>query len=115
MGDLSPHFSRSEFRCKCGCQPTPVDPHLVEHLEQLRAKIGRPIVIVSGYRCQSHNARVGGAKNSQHLVGRAADIRPGLRVGLDTARNVGFTGVGLRNGVVTHVDVRNPPRAVWHY
>lgn len=115
MGDLSPHFSRREFACKCGCPVTIVDPHLVEHLEELRRVLARPIDIVSGYRCASHNRRVKGARRSQHLVGRAADIQRSLKVSLDTARTVGFTGVGLSRGTVTHVDVRSPPGAVWRY
>ena len=43
-------------------------------LDPLRAKIGRPIIITSGYRCQQVNELVGGSKTSQHLSGKAADI-----------------------------------------
>lgn len=42
-------------------------------LEPLRAQFG-PIVISSGYRCPQVNRLVGGVKNSQHLLGEAADI-----------------------------------------
>lgn len=44
-------------------------------LQPLRDKIGKPIIINSGYRCPAVNARVGGADKSAHLYGRAADIR----------------------------------------
>jgi hypothetical protein len=37
MGDLSAHFSRSEFACKCGCGFDDVKPDLIEALEALRA------------------------------------------------------------------------------
>jgi uncharacterized protein YcbK (DUF882 family) len=48
-------------------------------LEQIRAKIGGPIVITSGYRAPAVNAAVGGSPNSDHMQGRAADChRPGL-------------------------------------
>lgn len=43
-------------------------------LDPLRAMIGRPIVITSGYRSQQVNELVGGSKTSQHLLGQAADI-----------------------------------------
>lgn len=43
-------------------------------LDPLRAKIGRPIIITSGYRSQRVNELVGGSKTSQHLSGKAADI-----------------------------------------
>ena len=72
---LSPHFRVQEFRCKDGSDPVFVDTALVELLEQLRAHFGKAVTITSGYRTAAHNAAVGGAKSSQHLLGRAADIR----------------------------------------
>lgn len=44
-------------------------------LDPLRKKWGKPIVVSSGYRSPRLNAVVGGAKNSQHKYGQAADIR----------------------------------------
>ena len=35
-----------------------------------------PIIVNSGFRCEAVNRQVGGVRNSQHLVGQAADIRP---------------------------------------
>jgi zinc D-Ala-D-Ala carboxypeptidase len=46
----------------------------VEVLEPLRKEIGLPITISSGYRCFKLNKAVGGAVNSQHLIGQAVDI-----------------------------------------
>lgn len=43
-------------------------------LQPLRDAWGQPIVVSSGYRCEELNKAVGGAKNSQHLLGEAADI-----------------------------------------
>lgn len=43
-------------------------------LDPLRARIGRPIIITSGYRSQRVNELVGGSKTSQHLTGKAADF-----------------------------------------
>lgn len=44
-------------------------------LEPLRAHWGKPIIVTSGYRAPSVNKAVGGAKNSDHMFGAAADIR----------------------------------------
>ncbi|WP_186650144.1 D-Ala-D-Ala carboxypeptidase family metallohydrolase [Fluviispira vulneris] len=43
-------------------------------LEPIRLKLGKPIQILSGYRCESLNKLVGGVNNSQHKSGHAADI-----------------------------------------
>tara|TARA_R110002153_G_C13182487_1_gene485221 strand:- start:465 stop:821 length:357 start_codon:yes stop_codon:yes gene_type:complete len=75
MGDLSRNFSRSEFACKCGCGFATADSELVQVLEVIRAKFGRPITITSAARCEAHNKAVGGAKSSKHREGIACDIQ----------------------------------------
>jgi len=107
MGDLSAHFSRSEFDCHDGGKANP-SMKLVGCLENLRTIIGnRPITIVSGYRTASWNRRVGGAAHSRHLTNEAADIPSSLHVSVDQARRAGFTGIGYnRHRDVVHVDVR---------
>lgn len=71
---VAPHFKLREFQCPC-CGLVRVQPELIERLERLRALWGAPLVISSGWRCLSRNARVGGAPpRSLHLSGRAADI-----------------------------------------
>lgn len=47
----------------------------VEVLQPIRDAWGKPIVVTSGYRCPKLNACVGGVKNSQHVLGQAADIK----------------------------------------
>lgn len=50
--------------------------HLCENvLQPLRNHLGKPVVINSGFRSQAVNMAVGGAKNSQHTKGEAADIK----------------------------------------
>ncbi len=80
---LSNNFSASEFRCRCGkckfsggaIKPTDIDLGLVILLESLRADLlNAPITINSGRRCVDHNVSVGGAPESRHLEGDAADI-----------------------------------------
>lgn len=104
MGDLSPHFSAREFRCK-HCGVAKVDRVLIQRLERLRAIVGRPLYVVSGYRCPVHNRNVRGASRSQHLYGRAADLRAGYAT-VEEAQRAGFTGIGFSNGWAVHVDVR---------
>jgi uncharacterized protein YcbK (DUF882 family) len=76
---LTENFSRAEFDCNDG---TPVPQQfitnvkkLAEQLQILRDHIKEPVMITgSGYRTPSHNTKVGGAKNSQHLTASGADI-----------------------------------------
>lgn len=45
-------------------------------LDSVREEYGYPIKVNSGFRSAEVNAKVGGAKNSAHLEGLAADIVP---------------------------------------
>jgi zinc D-Ala-D-Ala carboxypeptidase len=114
VGDLSAHFDSREFvDRRTGDRPIPSSA-LVALLERIRAHAGAPVAVVSGYRCLKTNAAVGGAPNSRHTYGDAADIRPGL-VRPDDAVRLGATGVGERGGWAVHVDVRPGPLARWTY
>ena len=71
---LSEHFSESEFACH-HCGEVKANPRLIELLEELRYNTGGlPLEINSGYRCPYWNEHEGGASNSQHLYGNAADV-----------------------------------------
>jgi uncharacterized protein YcbK (DUF882 family) len=72
---LAPGFKVREFRCRDGSDVVMIDQTLVVLLQAIREHFGKPITITSGYRTAAHNAAVGGAKSSQHLLGRAADIQ----------------------------------------
>ncbi len=72
---LDTHFERAEFACKCGCGFDTVDAELLAILEDVRKHFGKPITVTSGCRCVHHNKTVNGAKQSQHIVGRAADFK----------------------------------------
>lgn len=74
MGDLSKHFSSWEFNCKNNCGFDEISLDTIEVLELIREYFGKPITINSGCRCPEYNKAVGGAPNSQHLKGKAADI-----------------------------------------
>ena len=72
---LAPDFKVRELRCRDGSDTVMVDEMLMLLLQCIREHFGKPVTITSGYRTASHNAKVGGSRSSQHLLGRAADIQ----------------------------------------
>lgn len=83
-----------------------MDSSLLLKLERLRWYVGnRPVIINSGYRTKAYNKKVGGIEKSNHLTGKAADIRV-IGVDADKVHSLAldiFEGVGkYRN--FTHVD-----------
>ena len=72
---LSPNFQFREFACKDNSDEVLVDLSLVEALQQASNDLKKRITIISGYRSKKHNDKVGGAKNSYHVRGQAADIK----------------------------------------
>ena len=72
---LAPGFKVREFRCRDGSDAIMIDQTLVVLLQAIREHFGKAVTITSGYRTAAHNKSVGGAKSSQHLLGRAADIQ----------------------------------------
>ena len=71
---LSQSFHVREFACKDGSNVVIIDDALVAFLQRIRNWAGAPIIISSGYRTKAHNSAIGGASNSYHVQGRAADI-----------------------------------------
>lgn len=75
-------MTRSYEALKGGIENTPTQNELrhicrtLDALEEVRDWYGKPIVISSGYRSERLNARIGGAANSRHMSGKAADIVP---------------------------------------
>lgn len=113
---VSPHFLRGEFACKCGCRFAQPDPELLEVLEAVRRYYNKPVVINSGCRCKAHNASVGGSPNSAHMQGIAADIEvrdvsPSEVQALLLNWFKDRYGIGTYN-TFTHIDVRKD-KARW--
>lgn len=112
----SGHFSRRELDCKCGCDTPPhIEAALAKlaiQLEALRASIGKPLSVNSGYRCPAHNKAIGGAKASQHMQGTAADLSS-RAVGPGSIARHAEKVAAFRDGGIgtypyfTHVDVRS--------
>jgi uncharacterized protein YcbK (DUF882 family) len=91
-----------------------VRDELVALLERIRAHHGRAVRIVSGYRCPVHNAAIGGAANSMHMYGAAADLELGVLTAPE-ARSNGATGIGIKGTSAIHVDVRDGEVTEWRY
>lgn len=108
---LSPNFESTEFDCKCKnktCITTEIDPKLVEYLQKIRNYFGKAVTINSAYRCDKHNKSVGGASQSKHKYGQAADIKVSgvkpLKVA-QYAEFIGIKGIGQYSNFV-HIDTR---------
>ena len=84
---LTEHFTLEEFTTSSTAKARGIDnsvssQRVVDNLrnlceqvlEPLRSYANQPITISSGYRCKALNKVVGGARNSQHMTGEAADI-----------------------------------------
>ena len=94
------HFTDAEMTCRCGCGRCDMDAAFMARLDELRDRVGVPLVVTSGFRCQPHNATVGGSDRSAHLFGLAADIHVISDAGayrlLAAALEIGVAGIGLR-------------------
>ena len=109
---LSKNFRVREFRCKDDTDPIFIDSDLVDVLQKVRDHFDKAVTITSAFRTASYNAskKVGGAKYSQHLYGKAADIKVS---GVSPSRVAAYVetlmpnsgGIG-RYSTFTHVDVR---------
>ncbi len=120
---LTSNFNLEEFECKCGCEMPEFAKkniiELAENLQVLRDEVGR-LDLTNAYRCKNHNADVGGSVNSQHLKGKAADIKSKTLNPKEIATIVDdlmksekfkLGGIGIYN-TFTHVDIRGV-RARW--
>ena len=115
---LSTNFTVAEFACRDGSDAVLVAPRLVMVLQSIRDHFGAPVTINSAYRTPQYNDKVGGAAQSQHCYGTAADIvvkgKSPAQVAA-YAREImpdwGGVGIYAKQGF-THIDVREA-RADW--
>lgn len=123
---MTKNFKLKEFNCKDGSK-MPIEVYeniikLANQLQFLRDYTGRAITVNSAYRSPEHNAKIGGSKTSQHLLGKAADItiesmKPReVFVLIEDLIDLGLMlqgGLGLYDTFV-HYDIRKT-RARWDY
>jgi len=119
--ELTARLASTCFDCRCRnpeCNVTLIDPANVYALDQLYVAIGG-FDILSGYRCEAHNQKVGGARASYHVRGMAADIEPtkvSVKMAAEEAEKIivykqGGVGTYSQRGFI-HVDSR-PCRVRW--
>lgn len=125
----SPHLSWKELSCKDGtAYPKKWRKDraslLAQAFEEVRTAVGHPLRVVSAYRTPEWNRKVGGAKRSQHVEGRALDLLPPKDWTLENFyRVVHAVAMGESSPIYglgkyptfVHIDVRPSWRlVVWH-
>ena len=97
---LTKHFTLAELTASTTAQrlglnntaPPEIVPRLTltaEMLERIRATLGVPVIVTSGYRAPAVNRAVGGVTSSDHTQGHAADIvAPGYGTATQIARTL---------------------------
>ncbi len=130
LGNLSTNFWKWEFRCpckKCAHKKVRVSSLLLFKLEMMitiidnSIEVHKPVIVLSGNRCEEENRRIGGFPNSAHIPkpdGEAADIKvkgiSSIKLGL-VAEKVGGLRIGIAKWGI-HTDVRLPsPSKFWVY
>ncbi len=108
---LSANFRVKEFACTDGSDPVFIDSDLVNILQKIRAHFGKAVTITSAYRTPTKNKACGGSAYSQHLYGRAADIKVN---GVTPKKVAEYAEKLLKNSggigvykTFTHIDVRS--------
>ena len=121
---LTENFNLDEFQCRDGSKmPAAVLVNiklLAGNLQILRDYLGESLHINSAYRSPAYNTKIGGAKNSQHLLGKASDLTcksktpkqlASIIEKLIMAKKMKQGGLGIYPGFV-HYDIRGT-KARW--
>ena len=123
---MTKNFSKEEFDCNDGSKmPINIYHNMVKvanQLQVLRNYIGKPIQINSALRSEEYNKSIGGVKNSQHIMGRAADIVIKGMTPIEVSKvieelidkgDILQGGIGIYSSFV-HYDIRGN-KARWNY
>jgi uncharacterized protein YcbK (DUF882 family) len=122
---LTKNFEVGEFACHDGT-PVPKEllpnvQELAENLQVLRDDIGEPLHVLSGYRTETWNKKVGGKPKSKHKKAMAGDVTAknftpkqlAARVErLIKAKKMKQGGLGIYSGFI-HYDIRGE-KARWN-
>lgn len=107
---LSTNFRVKEFACTDGSDPIFIDTELVNILQKIRNHFGKSVTITSAYRTPTKNKACGGETYSQHLYGKAADIKVN---GVTPKKVAAYAETVLKNkggigtySTFTHIDIR---------
>ena len=113
------YVKREELDCPC-CGMNNTRPSFLKKLNKARLYAGIPFVINSGCRCKKHNDAVGGAEDSDHMIGGGADIRcsSGLErfIIVNALIKAGITRIGVAKSFI-HAG-ENPSKkgsVIWTY
>jgi uncharacterized protein YcbK (DUF882 family) len=108
---LSENFRVREFACTDGSDPIFIDTELVEVLQKIRTHFGKSVTITSAYRTPTKNKACGGSTYSQHMYGKAADVKIS---GVSPKKVAAYAETVLKNkggigiySTFTHIDVRS--------
>jgi zinc D-Ala-D-Ala carboxypeptidase len=97
------YFKRYEFLCSyCGTEK--MEESFVSLLDELRAALGFPMIVSSGYRCPEHPLEVVKVEPGTHTTGIASDIRVYGERAYNLVRlaiGMGFRGLGVDQFVRT--------------
>jgi uncharacterized protein YcbK (DUF882 family) len=75
-GQITKNFNLAEFKCKDRGEVL-LNAAVIDHIQRLqsfRNWYNRPMKVVSGYRTEKYNEKIGGSKKSKHIEGIASDI-----------------------------------------
>jgi zinc D-Ala-D-Ala carboxypeptidase len=112
------YFTLDEFKCK-HCGQVHMEPDFLEMLDNARGISDVGYIIVSGYRCSSHNKAVG-STSTNHVRGRASDIKavdgPTRGKILRGLYKAGFVRIGISfKGGFIHADSNDGVESCWDY
>jgi uncharacterized protein YcbK (DUF882 family) len=104
---VSRNFTLGELASKDGSNIVLLHPALIIALQTIRDHVGKPIRVNSAFRSPAHNRAIGGASNSLHTLGLAADIVIDGMTPIEVASLANDMGLGGIKAypTFTHIDV----------